>query len=190
MAEVQIPESPQATALLFPNWGGSPATHTNCHPCPRLLNENGLMSHTYAAAYFHCVFSTKDRQNAIPDELRPKLWAYIQGTARNLGVIAIAVGGTSNHAHLLLGLRPNANIAEVVQKLKANSSRWMGEHSLAFEWQKGYATLTVSPSLVGRVRAYVLNQEEHHRRRSFEEEFLALLNKAGIAHDEERVFAA
>lgn len=116
---------------------------------------------------------------SFPDELRPKLWAYIEGTARNLGFIPIAVGGTANHAHLLLGLKPNANIAEAVQKLKANSSRWMGEHRLTFEWQKGYAALSVSPSLVGVVRSYVLNQEEHHRRRSFEEEFLALLNKAG-----------
>jgi REP-associated tyrosine transposase len=135
-------------------------------------------------------FLPKDRQNAIPDELRPKLWAYIEGTARNLGFIPIAVGGRANHAHLLLGLKPNANIAEAVQKLKANSSRWTGEHGLTFEWQKGYAALSVSPSLVGIVRSYVLNQEEHHRRRSFEEEFLALLNKAGIAHDKERVFAA
>ena len=81
-------------------------------------------------------------------------------------------------------------VAEAVPKLKANSSRWMGEHGLAFEWQKGYAALSVSPSLVGSVRAYVLNQEKHHRKRSFEEEFLALLRKAGIAHDERTVSAA
>ena len=82
------------------------------------------------------------------------------------------------------------SVAEAVQKLKANSSRWMSEHGSPFEWQKGYAALSVSPSLVGSVRAYVLNQEEHHRKRSFEEEFLALLGRAGIAHDKNRVFAA
>ena len=148
------------------------------------------MSHSYTAAYFHCIFSTKERKDLIPDDLRPKLWAYIGGTARNLGIVPVGVGGTSNHAHLLLGLQPNMNIAEAVQKLKANSSRWMGEHGLAFEWQKGYGALSVSPSLVGNVRTYVLNQEEHHRKRSFEEEFLALLRKAGITHDEKHVFAA
>jgi hypothetical protein len=81
-------------------------------------------------------------------------------------------------------------IAEAVQKIKANSSRWIGEHGRHFEWQKGYAALSVSPSLVGSVRAYVLSQEEHHRKRSFDEEFMALLRKAGIVHDENRVFAA
>ena len=81
-------------------------------------------------------------------------------------------------------------IAEAAQKLKANSSRWMGEHGQSFEWQKGYAALSVSPSLVGSVRSYVLNQEEHHRERSFEAEFLALLRKAGIVHDTSQVFAA
>ena len=148
------------------------------------------MSHAYSAAYFHYVFSTKDRRDSIPIELLPKLWAYVEGTAKNLGIVPIAVGGTRNHMHLLLRLKPNMPVAEAVQKLKANSSRWMGEHGLIFEWQKGYAALSVSSSLVGAVRAYVLNQEEHHRKRSFEEEFLVLLQKAGIPHDQKHVFAA
>ncbi len=148
------------------------------------------MSHTYVAGYFHCVFSTKERQDNIPSELRPKLWAYLIGTARNLGIIPVAVGGTANHVHLLLGLKPTMTIASAVQKLKANSSRWMGEHGIDFEWQKGYAALTVSPSLVGSVRAYVLRQDEHHRKRDFEAEFRALLRKAGIAHDAHHIFAA
>ena len=148
------------------------------------------MSHTYTASYFHCIFSTKDRKNTIPDDLRPRLWAYIEGTAKNLGIIPVAVGGTSNHAHMLLRLKANVTLAEALQKLKANSSRWMSEHGLSFEWQKGYAALSVSPSLVGSVRTYVLSQEEHHRKRNFEEEFLTLLQKAGIAHDLKHVFAA
>jgi len=148
------------------------------------------MSHTYSASYFHCIFSTKERKNVIPDELRLKLSAYIAGIAKNLGIVPVAIGGTSNHAHLLLGLKPNMSIAETTQKLKANSSRWMGEHDQSFEWQKGYAALSVSPSHVGSVRSYVLKQEEHHRERSFEAEFLALLRKAGIVHDTRQVFAA
>lgn len=153
-------------------------------------DDNSLMSHTYTASYFHCIFSTKERKNTIPDNLRPNLWAYIAGTAKNLGIVPVAIGGTSNHAHLLLGLKANMTVAEAVQKLKANSSRWMGEHGITFEWQKGYAALSVSPSLVGSVRAYVLNQEHHHRKRSFEQEFALLLRKAGITHDEKRIFAA
>ena len=148
------------------------------------------MSHAYSADYFHCIFSTKDRRESIPVELRPKLWAYLEGTAKNVGIVPVAIGGTSNHAHVLLRLKPNMSVAEAIQKLKANSSRWLGEHGLAFEWQKGYAALTVSPSLLGAVRTYVLNQEEHHRERTFEEEFLVLLQKAGIPHDEKQVLAA
>ena len=148
------------------------------------------MSHTYSAIYVHCIFSTKQRRDDISDGLRPRFWAYIEGTAKNLGIIPVAVGGTSNHAHLLIGVRPNMTIAEAVQKLKANSSRWMGEHGVPFEWQKGYAALSVSPSRVASVRAYVLNQEEHHLKRSFEDEFLAFLRRAGIDYDVRNVFAA
>ena len=70
----------------------------------RFHNDNSLMSHTYTASYFHCIFSTIERKNTIPDYLRPTLWAYIAGTAKNLGIVPVAIGGTSNHAHLLLGL--------------------------------------------------------------------------------------
>jgi hypothetical protein len=89
-----------------------------------------------------------------------------------------------------MALKPNQTIAEAVQKIKADSSRWMGEQGVSFEWQKGYAALTVSPSLIASIKAYVLNQEEHHRKRSFEEEILALLKKAGIRHEKEDVVAA
>ena len=183
-------ESPRATAHTFLNRNRLAFERPIYDARIHLINEDNLVSHTYSAVYFHCIFSTKERKDLIPDDLRPKLWAYTEGTAKNLGIMPVAVGGTSNHAHLLLGIKPNMSIAEAVQRLKANSSRWMSEHGLSFEWQKGYAALSVSPSLVGSVRAYVLNQEEHHRKRSFEEEFLALLRKAGIAHDESRMFAA
>jgi hypothetical protein len=81
-------------------------------------------------------------------------------------------------------------LAEVVQKLKANSSRWFEENGVQFEWQKGYGAFSVSPSLLTTVQAYIRNQEEHHRERSFEEEFRALLDKSGVAYDAERLFAA
>ena len=147
------------------------------------------MSHTYSACYLHCIFSTKERRNTIPDALRPKLWAYMAGTAQNLKLVPIAIGGTSNHAHVLLRIPPVLPVSEAMQRLKANSSRWMGEHA-EFEWQEGYAAFTVSPSSVENVKNYVLKQEEHHRRQSFEEELLELLEKAGIPHNVEEVFAA
>jgi len=89
--------------------------------------------------------------------------------------------------HILLSLPPSARLAEVVQKLKANSSRWLGEQGIAFEWQKGYGAFSVSPSMLSTVTAYVENQEEHHRVRSFEEEFLTLLRKSGVRFEERNV---
>ncbi len=148
------------------------------------------MSHTYIANFVHCIFATKGRREIISTELQPKLWAYLMGIARNLGITMISVGGTSNHVHLLISPSATMPLAEAVQKLKANSSRWMGEQGLSFEWQKGYGAFRVSASLVETVKAYIRNQEEHHRKRTFEEEFLGLLKKSGIDHQAERVFAA
>jgi REP element-mobilizing transposase RayT len=148
------------------------------------------MSHTYIANFVHCVFATKGRREIISVELQPKLFAYLAGIARNVGITLVAIGGTSNHVHLLISVPPTMALAEAVQKLKANSSRWMGEQGLSFEWQKGYGAFSVSSSLVETVRAYIRNQEEHHRKRTFEEEFLGLLKKSGIDHQAERVFAA
>jgi len=148
------------------------------------------MAHTYNANFVHCIFSTKDRKNSIPCHLKENLWAYLLGVANNLKIKTLAVGGTTNHVHLLIGLPPTMTVAVAVQKLKANSSRWMGEQGVRFQWQEGYGAFSVSPSLLTIVQAYIRNQEEHHRRRSFDEEFRALLDKSGVAYDPERIFAA
>ena len=145
------------------------------------------MSHAHAANFVHCVFSTKERRNRIPVELQEKLYAYLIGIADNLEFKIVAAGGTANHVHLLIGLPPSLTLAEVVQKLKANSSRWLGE---GFEWQRGYGAFSVSPSLLPAVQAYIRNQEEHHRKRSFEEEIVSLLRKSGVAYDAKLLFAA
>ncbi len=145
------------------------------------------MSHTYSAQFTHVVFSTKDRRGLIPIELQPRLIAYFGGIVRKLGLNSLAIGGTTNHVHILVSLPPSARLAEVVQKLKANSSRWLGEQGLAFEWQKGYGAFSVSPSMLDVVRAYIEKQEEHHRVRSFDEEFLTLLRKSGVRFEEKDV---
>lgn len=142
------------------------------------------MPHAYCAQFTHVVFSTKDRRDLIPDEIQPRLIAYLGGIARRLGLDSLAIGGTANHLHMLLGLRPTSRLADSVQKLKANSSRWLGEQNIKFEWQKGYGAFSVSPSMLATVTGYIENQKEHHRKRTFEEEFLALLQKSGVQFDE------
>ena len=142
------------------------------------------MSHTYAAQFTHVTFSTKDRRDLIPLELQPRLAAYIAGIVRKLGSEPLAIGGTRNHLHIVMKLPPNTRLAEAVQKVKANSSRWLGEQGVKFEWQRGYGAFSVSPSMLRIVKAYVENQREHHRVRTFDEEFLALLRKSGVRFEE------
>ena len=149
-------------------------------------NHNRGMGHTYSATTFHVVFSTKERRGNIKDPA--KLWAYVAGTARNLGYEPLAVGGTENHLHMLLRLPAHIAPAVAAQKLKANSSRWLGESESWFGWQQGYGAFSVSPSNVDAVRRYIQNQPEHHRRHSFEEEFLALLARSGITFNKTEVF--
>jgi putative transposase len=148
------------------------------------------MSHAYVANFAHCIFSTKDRRNLISPDLQPQLYAYLIGTAKNLQITMVAVGGMPNHVHLLIAVPPAMALSVAIQKLKANSSRWMGEQGLSFEWQKGYAAFSVSPSSVEVVTNYIRNQEQHHRARSFEDEFVIFLKKAGISYDADNLFAA
>jgi REP element-mobilizing transposase RayT len=143
------------------------------------------MSHTYANNFIHCVFSTKDRRPLIPAGRTDELYAYLGGIARGEGFSLIAAGGTANHVHLLFVLPADYTLAHAVQKLKGSSSRWMGHE---FSWQEGYGTFSVSSSQVEVVKGYIQNQEEHHRKRSFEEEFVALLRNCGIEYDERYVF--
>src|SRR6266576_1029825 len=147
------------------------------------------MSRNYTANFVHSILSTKDRRDTIPPELRERLWAYLGGITKKLDCDLLAVGGTANHVHILLELRPMATLAVTIQKLKANSSRWLGEQGVTFEWQKGYGAFSVSPSMISTVKAYIRRQVEHHRRRNFEEEFLMLLQKSGIAFDRDQPFA-
>ena len=144
------------------------------------------MSHTYTSTMFHVVFSTKERKPDIADPA--KLWAYLAGVARNLNYEALAIGGTQNHVHLFLRLPSDVSASEAVQKLKSNSSRRLRENGSWIGWQEGYGAFSVSASNVDAVRHYIQNQAEHHRRRSFEEEFVALLDKSGIAFNRAEIF--
>jgi len=139
------------------------------------------MAHSYSGNYVHIVFSTKDRRDTIPAELQEKLWAYLFGTCKNLKITLLAVGGITNHVHLLISLPPTIRLCDAIKELKANSSRWVGEHDIQFEWQKGYGAFSVSPSNLDVVQTYIRNQPEHHKKRTFDDEFLTLLKKSGIS---------
>ena len=143
------------------------------------------MSHTYCSSLFHCVFSTKERRKLIAPELQERLWAYMGGIARENGMTAVEVGGTEDHAHLLLSLPSTMTIARAMQKIKGGSSLWLHESCglTGFEWQKGYGAFTIGISQVDATVRYISGQREHHRKRDFQAEFLAILKQHGIEYD-------
>ena len=139
------------------------------------------MAHTFTCLYFHVVFSTRLRRSLIAVELRPRLWSYMGGIAREHNFRALAVGGMADHAHLLLSLNPAMSVATATQKIKAGSSLWTSrETEKDFKWQEGYAAFTVSRSNLDSVKHYIDHQEEHHRKIDFATEWKALLEKHGI----------
>jgi REP element-mobilizing transposase RayT len=143
------------------------------------------MAHTYCSSLFHCVFSTKERRTAIASEYQERLWAYMGGIARENGMKALAVGGMEDHAHLLLSLPSSLTIAEAMRKIKGGSSLWLHESCglTGFEWQLGYGAFTIGCSHVDATVAYIARQQEHHRKRDFQAEFLAILKQHGIEYD-------
>jgi REP-associated tyrosine transposase len=146
------------------------------------------MAHTYPNVLIHCVFSTKERRSLIPETLAPTLFRYLNGIGANIHVPVIAAGGTDNHVHLLIALPASITLAKAMQTFKANSSRWIGEHGINFAWQNGYGAFSVSASNRDVVREYIAHQADHHRKHSFEDEFVALLKKSGVSYDPKFVF--
>jgi REP element-mobilizing transposase RayT len=141
------------------------------------------MSHSFVKNHIHLVFATKDRTATISKTIQPEMWSYLAGICRNHGMAAIAINGMEDHAHLLFHLPPTIALAEAVRLLKSNSSKWMNKHRRNFDWQPGYGGFSVSISNTAAVAKYIRNQEQHHRKMTFEQEYRALLKKHGIDPD-------
>ena len=147
------------------------------------------MAHTAANLVIHVIFSTKGRRPFISPEIRHDLHAYLGGIVRELGGTALIIDGTADHVHMLMRIRPSQAVAEVMRVVKANSSRWVHYKGRAgFAWQTGYGSFSVSESNVPAVSGYIANQEEHHRKRSFQEEFVAFLKKNKVPYDERYIW--
>jgi len=154
-------------------------------PSPVGTAPNG--SH-YPNVLIHCVLNTKQRRDSIPDDLREKLSMYFGGIGKGHDIPVFCAGGTANHAHLLIALPATIPLAKAIQVLKANSSRWLGEHGLDFAWQEGYGAFSVSASNLAAVKEYIEHQREHHATHSFEDEFVSLLRRSRVTYDPEFVF--
>jgi putative transposase len=149
------------------------------------------MPHSYSSSLFHIVFSTKERRNLITSELQPRLWSYLGGIARENDMKALAVGGVANHIHILLSMPATIALAKSIQLIKGGSSKWVHETFptlTIFEWQEGYAAFSIAVSGVSDTIKYIENQAEHHQTTSFEDEYLAFLERHRIAFDPRYVF--
>jgi REP element-mobilizing transposase RayT len=145
------------------------------------------MSHTYTHLYVHVVFGTWDRAPLIAPQIRDELLTYMGGLVRDMGAVPVIVNGMPDHVHLLVAMPPTLAVAVLVREVKANSSRWVHERwpqRKGFAWQGGYAAFGVSQSAAPDVESYIRNQEERHRKISFEQEFRALLKKHNIEFHE------
>ena len=143
---------------------------------------------SYISSYFHCVFSTKERRPLITPELRERLWPFLGGIARQNQMKAIEVGGVEDHVHLLLSLPATMPVAKAMQLIKGGSSKWIHETFPAqreFAWQEEYGAFSVSVSQLDKTIEYIKGQPEHHRKMTFQEEFLVLLKKHLIEYDEQ-----
>jgi len=149
------------------------------------------MPHSYVSNFVHYIFSTKERFPFIDAELESRLWPYMGGIARENGMKAVTIGGTHDHVHTLLSLPATLSVAKAVQLIKGGSSKWIHDQLpkyRKFEWQDGYGAFSVSASQIKRVINYIDGQKEHHRKRTFEDEFVEFLDRHGVKYDPRYIF--
>jgi putative transposase len=153
------------------------------------LKGRKKMPHTSGNILLHFVFSTEGRRPLIKAEFRDDLFAYLGGIIRQMKGTALIVNGTADHIHMLIRVRPTHSAAEIARVAKTNSSRWLREkHSANFAWQTGYGVFSVSESNSEATIAYIAGQQAHHRKRSFQEEFVAFLQKNRVEYDPRHIW--
>ena len=149
------------------------------------------MANTYSQIYIHIVFAVKGRQNLISKNNKAELYQYISGIIKNKDQKLIAINGMPNHIHILVGLKPNHCLSDLVRDIKANSSRFINEKRWIagkFEWQTGFGAFSCGHSQLDSIVAYIQNQEAHHQTKTFLEEYVEFLKSSDINYNNEYIF--
>jgi len=149
------------------------------------------MPNTYSQIYLHTVFTVKGRENLLPKKIRQQLFTYIIGIMKSRNQTTIAINGVEDHIHMLFRLRPNQRISDLMKEVKAGSSRFINQQQLIkgkFAWQEGYGAFSCGRKDVESVSKYIHDQEEHHKRHDFKEEYIGLLKEHGIDFEEQYLF--
>ena len=149
------------------------------------------MANTYTQIYLHVVFAVKGRDNLISKNWKDELYKYITGIVTNEGQKLIAINGMPDHIHILIGLKPDKSLSDVVRSIKANSSRFINDKKWIngkFEWQVGFGAFSYSHSQLTNVINYIQNQEEHHKKKTFKEEYIEFLTAFNVDYKNEYIF--
>jgi putative transposase len=149
------------------------------------------MANTYYQIYIQAVFAVKYRDSLIAEEWRSKLFSVIGNLINETGCKTIIVNGVEDHVHCLIGLKPNISISDLMKIVKAKSSKFVNDNQLSksrFSWQEGYGAFSYSKSQIDSVYKYIQNQKEHHKKQTFNDEYLNFLNKFNVAYEEKYTF--
>ena len=149
------------------------------------------MANTYTQLYVHVVFAVKGRTNLISKKWKEELYKYITGIITNKNQKLMIINGMPDHIHLLIGFKPDCSLSDLVRDIKANSSKFINEKKFIpgnFEWQTGFGAFTVGQSQIEKVINYILTQEEHHKKKTFREEYIEFLNAYQIDFKTEYIF--
>ncbi len=147
------------------------------------------MAQSLSKVYLHCVFSTKNAESIINDNIKKELHSYIIGTLSNIGSYVNEIYANSDHIHILCVLPRTITIADLISKIKTSSSKWIKKKGITnFSWQNGYGTFSVSSSKVEIVKKYILNQKTHHKKINFKEEYRTFLKEYNVDYDERYVW--
>ncbi len=150
------------------------------------------MSQSLSSVLIHIVFSTKDRAPILNSSVRPALNGYLATVARNLGCQCFRVGAVADHVHLAIRISRTITIAQLVEELKTSSSKWLKTQSTAlaaFAWQGGYGAFSIGPASLEALKQYIDTQEDHHRTRTFQQEYRKFLERYGVDYDERYVWS-
>ncbi len=149
------------------------------------------MANSYIQIYLQYIYTVEGRQNLIPQAKQDELYRYITGITTNKGQKLLALGGMADHVHVFIGINRAIHTADLISEIKSNSSRFINKKKWVmgkFNWQKGYGAFSYSRSQIDSVIKYILNQKEHHAKRSFKDEYIELLKKFSIEYDEKYLF--
>jgi len=149
------------------------------------------MANTYTQLYFHVVFGVKGRNSEIQKEWKDELYKYISGIVANKNQKLMIINGMPDHVHLLIGTKPNCNLSNLIRDIKSSSTTWINNKKRTnqkFSWQLGFGAFTVSQSGLKHVINYIKNQEMHHKKKTFREEYIEFLNAYQIDYNEDYLF--